>query len=191
MASIDSGEVTWLLKRIQAGEGEARHQLLHLIYSRLYRMAAARRRLAKRADDEQTTNLLHDALVHLLQSDVFQAAPDRRYLFAAAAQAMRQVVVDEYRRQKAAKRGGGRQQLPFSSALENFTQRRVDLEAVHEALEDLSGHQERQALAVTLQYFGNFTVAEIAAELGVSVSTAESDLRLAKAWLKDRLKEDL
>jgi RNA polymerase sigma factor (TIGR02999 family) len=154
-------------------------------------MAASCRRAPKIADDEQTTNLLHYALVHLLQSDVFQAAPDRRYLFAAAAQAMRQVVVDQYRRQQAAKRGGGRQQLPFSSALENFTQRRLDVEAVHEALEDLSRLQERQALGVTLQYFGNFTVAEIAAELGVSVSTVESDLRMAKSWLKDRLKEDL
>ena len=107
------------------------------------------------------------------------AAQDRRYLFAAAAQAMRQVLVDHARRRGAVKRDGGGQRVPLDQVLQFFEDRRLDIVALHEALDRLMALDERQGLVVSLRFFVGLSVAEVADVLDVSVGTVEGDWRIA------------
>jgi RNA polymerase sigma factor (TIGR02999 family) len=110
--------------------------------------------------------------------------------FPAAARAMRQVLVDHARRRAADKRGGDRERLPLDDVLDHFAEQHLDLLAVHEALTRLAGLHERQSQVVELRFFGGYTVEEIAGQLGVSVSTVESDFRKATAFLRGQLSDE-
>ena len=133
------------------------------------------------------TSVLHEAVIRLLGEGVFDRAADRSFLFASAARAMREVLIDHARRRAAGRRGGGRRRVALDAVVGCFEGQGLDVVAVHEALDRLAEQDERQAQVMTLRYFGGMTVAEVAAALGGSVVTVENDWRLARAWLAGQL----
>jgi RNA polymerase sigma factor (TIGR02999 family) len=181
-------EVTTLLEEIRAGNPAARTRLTERIYRELHQVAERLMNDEPAGHTLQPTALLHEAFARLLADGVLRQAPNRAYLFGAAAQAMREVLVDHARRRNAAKRGGHRRRQPLDSLLAHYEEQNIDVIALHEALEELAALHERQCQVVTRRFFGGCTVAEIAEQLGVSVSTVEADFRIARAWLHDRLR---
>jgi RNA polymerase sigma factor (TIGR02999 family) len=188
MAPEPQGDVTRLLLAIQGGDGEAKHLLARLVYDELRGIAAG---LLQQQDELQSlapTALVHEAYLRLTRARTFDHAPNRHYFFAAAAYAMRQVLVDHARQRHAEKRGGGWRRVALDAVLDYFQQDNLDVIALHEALNELATFDERQSQVVVLRFFGGFTVPEVAEQLGVSVSTVESDFRLARAWLHRQIK---
>jgi RNA polymerase sigma factor (TIGR02999 family) len=183
-------EVTTLLDQIRAGNPAARNQLIELIYSELRRLAAGLMRRERTGHTLQPTALVHEAVLRLLQPAALEQAQNRSHFLAAAARAMRQVLVDHARQRAADKRGGGREALPLDDALDDFARQNLDLLAVHEALTQLAALHERQAQVIELRFFGGYTVEEIADLLHVSVGTVEGDFRKASAFLRGQLRED-
>jgi RNA polymerase sigma factor (TIGR02999 family) len=135
----------------------------------------------------QPSALVHEALLRLLDGDALADVPNRRYLFAAAAQAMRQVLVDHARRRHAARRLGERIRLPLDEALVTFEEQGLDVIALHDALDQLAESNPRQAQVVVLRFFGGLSIPEVAETLEVSDTTVEGDWRFARAWLHGRL----
>src|SRR5262249_52482859 len=127
------------------------------------------------------------AVIRLLGEAVFDKAADRSFLFASAARAMREVLIDHARHRAAGRRGGGKQRIALDLVVDYFEQEGLDVVAVHDALDRLAALNERQAQVMTLRYFGGMSVPEVAASLGVSVVTVERDWRLARAWLVGQL----
>jgi RNA polymerase sigma factor (TIGR02999 family) len=134
------------------------------------------------------TGVVHEAVIRLLGDAVFDKAPDRSYLFASAARAMREILVEHARRRASGRRGGGRRRVPLDRVLESFEAKDVDVIALHEALDRLAEWNARQSQVMTLRYFGGLTMAEVARSLGVSLVTVERDWRLARAWLGGQLR---
>jgi RNA polymerase sigma factor (TIGR02999 family) len=132
---------------------------------------------------------VNEALIRLFESDTLTRATDRRYLFAAAAQAMRQVLVDHARRRKAAKRVDGRERVPLDDALAYFEEQHLDVVSLNQALDRLMALNERQGLVVALRFFAGLSVPEVAEVLDVSPATVEGDWRIARAWLHGQLGE--
>ena len=181
------GDLTAILNEARSGDADARDRLVRAIYAELRRTAGGLMRRERPGHTLQTTALVHEALLRLLDGDTLADVPTRRYLFAAAAQAMRQVLVDHARRRHARKREGNRVRVPLDQVLAGFDQQGLDVIALHEALEALARAHPRQAQVVDLRFFGGLTVPEVAAMLDVSDTTVESDWRFARAWLKGRL----
>jgi RNA polymerase sigma factor (TIGR02999 family) len=183
-------DLTGILGKARSGDAAARRELITLIYNEL-RTVASRLMRSERPDHTlPPTAVVHEAVIRLLGDAVFDKAVDRNYLFASAARAMREVLIDHARRRMADRRGGGWQRTPLDQVVDYFDQQGVDVVAVHEALDRLSEWNERQGQVMTLRYFGGLTVPEVATALGVSVVTVERDWRLARAWLSDQLRED-
>jgi RNA polymerase sigma factor (TIGR02999 family) len=179
--------LTLLLGRARAGDERARGEVLAQVYGDLRRVAA---RLMRRERADHTlspTAVVHEAVIRLLGEAVFDRAADRSFLFASAARAMREVLIDHARRRAADRRGGGRRRVALGMMVDYFEGQGLDVVAVHEALDRLAELDRRQAQVMTLRYFGGMTVAEVAAALGVSVATVEQDGRLARAWLAGQL----
>jgi RNA polymerase sigma factor (TIGR02999 family) len=171
----------------RAGDERAWGEVVAMVYDELRRVAS---RLMRRERPDHTlspTAVVHEAVIRLLGGAIMDKAADRSYLFASAARAMREVLVDHARRRGAERRGGGRRRVPLDSAVDYFEEQGVDVLAVHEALDRLAELDRRQAQVMTLRYFGGMTVPEVAVALGVSVVTVERDWRLARAWLVGQL----
>ncbi len=187
MGTAPKQALTLILGRARNGDNGARSELLTLVYDELRGMAS---RLMRRERADHTlspTAVVHEAVIRLLGEAVLEKAADRSYLFAAAARAMREVLIDHARRRAADRHGGGRQRVPLDAVVDYFQGQGLDLIAVHEALDRLAERDERQAQVMTLRYFGGMTVPEVAAALGVSVVTVERDGRVARAWLVGQL----
>ena len=178
-----------LLAAARAGQPEAQDRLIGAIYDELRRRAAKLMRHERPGHTLQPSALVHEALLRLLEGDALADIPDRGYLLAAAAVAMRRVLVDHARRRNAARREGGRARLPLDSALAYFQERGLDVLALHEALDRLAGEHPRPAQVVDLRFFAGLSVPEVAEVLGVSVTTVEGDWRFARAWLRGQLGE--
>jgi RNA polymerase sigma factor (TIGR02999 family) len=183
-----AGEVTTLLEAVRAGDDLARDRLVECVYEELRHLAAGLMHGEPAGHSLEPTALLHEAFARLFQANALRQAPNRTYLFGTVVRAMREVLVDHARRRNAAKRGGGRQRLALDAVLLSFEERDLDVVALHEALERLAAFHSRQSQVVELRFFGDCTVPEIAALLGVSVSTVESDFRIARAWLRQQLR---
>jgi RNA polymerase sigma factor (TIGR02999 family) len=182
-------EVTTLLGAIRGGDERARDRLGALVYEELRRLAAGLM-LAERADHTlQPTALVHEAYLRLCTPEFFASATDRAYFFAAAARAMRQVLVDHARARARQKRGGLCRRVPLDDVLDHFQEQCRDVLALHDALDELAGLSARQARVVELRFFGGHTVAQVAGLLGLSVSAVEGDFRKASAFLRGRLRE--
>jgi RNA polymerase sigma-70 factor (ECF subfamily) len=180
--------LTLILGRARTGDEHAKEELISLVYDELRRVAS---RLMRRERTDHTlspTAVVHEAVIRLLGESVFDKAEDRNFLFASAARAMREVLIDHARRRGARRRGGGRRRVPLDSVVDYFEEQRVDVIAVHEALDRLEELNQRQSQVMTLRYFGGLTVPETATALGVSVVTVERDWRLARAWLSRQLR---
>ena len=180
-------EVTTLLEEIRAGDSGARDQLVALVYDELRRLGGGLLRRERPGHTLQPTALVHEAVVRLFRPDALSAAQGRAQFLAAAARAMRQVLVDHARRRAAEKRVEGQMREPLDETLQFFAAQNLDILAVHEVLEPLAALHERQARIIELRFFGGFTVPEVAELLGVSVSLVESDVRKASAFLRSRL----
>ena len=180
-------DLTLILGKARAGDHEARGELLALVYEEL-RLVASRLMLRERTDHTLSpTAVVHEAVIRLLGDAVFDKAADRNFLFASAARAMREVLIDHARRRGSDRRGGGRRRVPLDAVVDYFEGQGLDVVAVHEALDRLADLDGRQAQVMTLRYFGGLTVPEVAAALGVSVVTVERDWRVARAWLAGQL----
>lgn len=177
-------EVTLLLSELRAGRESAASELLPLVYRELRRLAAAQLARLRPGQTLQPTALVHEAYVKLVGSGD-PGWDGRGHFFAAAATAMREVVVDAVRRKAAAKRGGGVPDEALDSALAvpRGGPALDDVLAVDAALERLEAQYPRKAKVVVMRYFGGLADEEIAAAVGVDVRTVERDWRFARAWL--------
>jgi RNA polymerase sigma-70 factor, ECF subfamily len=179
--------VTLNLARARAGDEDARGEVLAQVYDELRRVASRLMRHERTDHTLSPTAVVHEAVIRLLDGAIFDNAPDRGYLFGAAARAMREVLIDHARRRAADRHGGGRRRVSLDAVLDYFEEQGLDILAVHEALDRLAERDERQAQVMTLRYFGGMTVHEVAVALGVAVVTVERDWRLARAWLVGQL----
>lgn len=177
-------EVTALLEEFQAGDTTARDRLAERLYRELHDLAVYFLSQEALAQTLQPTALLHEVFLQMFGSNLLSRAPNRAYLFAAAARAMRRILADHARRRNARKRGGGRERLPIDLLLSHYEDQGLDLVDLNEALEQLEKQNDRASQVVTLRFFGGFTVQEVADHLGISVATAESDFRFARAWIR-------
>jgi RNA polymerase sigma factor (TIGR02999 family) len=182
-------DVTSLLQDARAGDDQARARLIEAVYDELHRMAQGLMRHERPGHTLQPTALVNEAVIRLLDENGLARVDNRRYLFGAAAQAMRQVLVDHARRRNAAKRAGAWERVPLDDALAFLEGQHIDVIALHEAIDRLTEMHERQGLVVVLRFFAGLSIAEVAQELGLSPSTVEADWRLARAWLRGQLGE--
>lgn len=174
--------MTGLLKRWSAGDENARDQLIPLVYERLRELAHQRLRGAPPEDSLNTTGLVHEAFIHLVDAPHLNL-PDRAHFLALASEVMRNLLVDRARARMAAKRGGGEAPLELNETLwvaENDLESVTDLDDALSRLESLS---PRQALLLQHRYFGGLSLEESATAVGTSLATAKRDLRSARAWL--------
>jgi RNA polymerase sigma-70 factor (ECF subfamily) len=183
-------EFTLIFGRARAGDERARGELIALIYDELRRIASGLMLRERTGHTLSPTAVVHEAVIRLLGAAVFDKAADRGYLFASAARAMREVLVEHARRRAADRRGGGRRRVPLDRVVDYLEAQELDVIAVHEALDRLAEWNRRQSQVMTLRYFGGLTVPEVAKSLGVSVVTVERDWRLARAWLVGQLRGD-
>jgi RNA polymerase sigma-70 factor, ECF subfamily len=182
-------DLTLILGLARAGDERARDELIALVYNELRQVASRLMRRERTNHTLSPTAVVHEAVIRLLGDAVFDKAADRNYLFASAARAMREVLVDHARRRSADRRGGGWHRVPLDLVVDYFEAQKLDIIAVHEALDRLTELNERQGQVMALRYFGGLTVPEVSAALGVSVVTVERDWRLARAWLRGQLRE--
>jgi RNA polymerase sigma factor (TIGR02999 family) len=177
-------DVTRILSAIDQGNFQAAEQLLPLVYDELRRLAA--RRLAHEAPGQtlQATALVHEAYLRLLDPDPARPWNSRGHFFAAAAEAMRRILVERARHKRSLKAGGDRrrQELPDIEADEGGPQ--LDILALHEALGKLESQDKRKAELVKLRFFAGLSIAEAAQVLGISPSTADNDWAYARSWLR-------
>jgi RNA polymerase sigma factor (TIGR02999 family) len=177
-----SEEVTQLLIAWSNGSQDALDKLMPLVYAELRQMA--RRYMSRQAPGHtlQTTALIHEAFLKLVdQSEKhFQ---NRAHFFGVAAQAMRHILVDYARSRHYAKRGGGALTVPLDEAAVVSGERAAELVALDDALEALAKVDPRKSRVVEMRYFGGLSVEETAEVLKVSVDTVMRDWRLAKTWL--------
>jgi RNA polymerase sigma factor (TIGR02999 family) len=176
--------VTHILAAIDQGDLGAANQLLPVVYNELRRLAA--RKLAHEAPGQtlQATALVHEAYLRLLDNDPARPWNSRGHFFAAAAEAMRRILVERARHKRSLKAGGDRrrQELPDIEAAEGGSQ--LDLLALHEALAKLESQDKRTAELVKLRFFAGLSIAEAAQVLGISTSTADNDWAYARSWLR-------
>jgi RNA polymerase sigma factor (TIGR02999 family) len=186
-------EVTRILSAIEQGDPHAAEQLLPLVYDELRRLAAHRLAHESPGQTLQATALVHEAYLRLVKQPDAQAQgfDGRGHFFAAAAEAMRRILVENARRKQRLRHGGDLHQLPLDDhepAIASPVDA-LDLLALNEALDRLEAASPRRARVVKLRYFAGFTLPEAAQMLGVSQSTAEADWTYAKAWLKREMEK--
>jgi RNA polymerase sigma factor (TIGR02999 family) len=178
-------DVTRVLSAIEQGDLHAADQLLPLVYDELRKLAAQRLAQEKPGQTLQATALVHEAYVRLVDADHAPRFDSRGHFFAAAAEAMRRILVDRARHKQSRKAGGGRQRLDLDG-LEPAIDDDVgdDLIALDEALEQLAAKDPRKAELVKLRFFAGLTAEQAAEALGVSLSTVEKDWAYARSWLR-------
>jgi RNA polymerase sigma factor (TIGR02999 family) len=181
-------EVTRILSAIEQGDPHAAEQLLPLVYNELRQLAT--RKLAHEAPGQtlEATGLVHEAYLRLVDVDETQHWHSRGHFFAAAAEAMRRILVEQARRRNAAKRGGkaGREELHESAIIAPKPVQ--DVLALSEALDRLAQVDADAAKIVKLRFFAGLTMSETAKALGVSVRTAQSTWAYARSWLHRALR---
>jgi RNA polymerase sigma-70 factor, ECF subfamily len=181
--------ITALLLELSEGKQEAEARLLPQVYSELRRLAARYMRQERGNHTLQPTALVHEAYLRLVQQP---QAPwqGRAHFFATASHLMRHILVDYARARQAGKRGGMRHQVTLDEAILPANERSIDVLALHEAIETLSGLDARQGRIVELHFFGGLTFDEIAEVLGCSVRTVKGEWSMARAWLKKQLSRE-
>jgi RNA polymerase sigma factor (TIGR02999 family) len=178
-----SQNITHLLKEWNAGDTQALDRLTPLVYEELRHQAARYLRRERPGHTLQTTALIHEAYLRLVDAkDVDWQS--RAHFFAIAANLMRRVLVDHARRRDADKRAGSQIRLPLDEAFGFVNEIDVDLLAIDEALDRLETLDSQQARVVELRFFSGLTVEETATALGVSPKTVKRDWSVARAWLR-------
>jgi RNA polymerase sigma factor (TIGR02999 family) len=180
--------VTSLLRAWREGDGDALGHASALLYPELRRQARLYMRRESPGHILQTTALVHEAFLRLVDSEAVDWN-DRTHFLAAAARVMRHVLVDLARHHGRQKRGAGALHVPLEPDAVVTDPRMVDMAALDEALEALAVLDARKARAVELRFFGGLTVEETAQVLKVSTETVQRDWRLARSWLLKTLTE--
>lgn len=185
-------DVTLILAQAEAGDAQAAAQLLPLVYDELRRLAAGRLAQEKPGQTLQATALVHEVFLRLVGNAPGREFAGRAHFFAAAAEAMRRILVEQARRKLSQKRGGNRDREPGAEIelADEALAAPAQLLAVHEALEALATEEPRKAELVKLRYFAGLTLPEASQTLGISLATAKRDWAVARAWLFGRLHGD-
>jgi RNA polymerase sigma factor (TIGR02999 family) len=177
-------EVTRILSAIEQGDPHAAGQLLPLVYDELRQLAAAKLAQEKPGHTLQATALVHEAYLRLVDVAKAQQWNGRGHFFAAAAEAMRRILVEQARRRNAVKRGGGAERESLDPSAIIAPTGDEQLLAVHEALDDLARADPQAAALVKLRFFAGMTAAEAAEALGLSVRSAHDLWTYARSWLR-------
>jgi RNA polymerase sigma factor (TIGR02999 family) len=179
------GDVTQILNAIEQGDPHAGAQLLPLVYDELRKLAAQRLAQERPGQTLQATALVHEAYLRLVGGAETPDWDGRRHFFAAAAEAMRRILIDRARHKQTHKAGGGRRRLDLDDIEPVLEEENGDrLLVVDEALQQLEAEDPRKAEVVKLRFFAGLTAEQTAAALGVSTSTAEKDWAYARSWLR-------
>ncbi len=186
MAISGSQQITHLLLAWGQGDQAALDALMPLVYGELRKVAARHLRGQRAGHTLQTTALVNEAYLRLIDASQVKWQ-DRAHFFAVAAHFMRRILVDFARSRNYQKRGGGAQQVSLAEALAIEPERGADLLALDEALTRLQALNERQAQVVELRYFGGLSEEESAEALKVSVRTVRRDWNFARVWLHREL----
>jgi RNA polymerase sigma factor (TIGR02999 family) len=183
-------DVTRILTQLESGDPCAPEQLLPLVYDELRRLASAKMKQENAGHTLQPTALVHDAYVRLVDQAEPQKWQNRRHFVAAAAEAMRRILIERAREKKSLKRGGELQRVDLELAdLAMLPHDWDDLLALDEALERLAAKDARKAQLVKLRFFTGLTIRQAAGALDISVSTAENDWSYARSWLRLEMSE--
>ncbi|MGA2916437.1 MAG: sigma-70 family RNA polymerase sigma factor [Sedimentisphaerales bacterium] len=178
-------DVTLILAAIERGDVRAVDELFPLVYQELRQLAAQRMRKESPGQTLQATALVHEAYLRLVGSQE-QKWSGRGHFFAAAAEAMRRILIDNARRKKSLKRGGSRKRIDLDEAVATGDDKTSldDLVALDEALEKLSKKDKAKADLVKLRYFAGLTNEQAAEVLGISPSTVDRYWAYARSWLR-------
>ncbi len=177
-------DVTAILNAIEAGDPQAAGQLLPLVYDELRKLAAVRLAAEAPGNTLTATALVHEAYLRLVGPADAACWDNRGHFFAAAAEAMRRILVDQARRKKTTRHGGGLIRQDLEPDLAAAPQPREDLIALDRALDQLAAKDRVKAELVKLRYFAGLTLAEAAEALGLSERTAGRHWTYARAWLR-------
>jgi RNA polymerase sigma factor (TIGR02999 family) len=180
MSNGQTSPITELLHAVGRGEAGARDQLWRAVYDEIHRLAGGQLSRSLPGRGVGTTTLVHEAYLRLFGKDSIAWA-GRRHFFAAAARAMRCILVDHARHRARLKRGGGRTPIPPTRP--DAPQSTIDLLALDEALTNLERCDPRKAEVVMLRFFSGLSIEETARAMGLSVRTVSSEWRFARAWL--------
>lgn len=185
--SDPQSQITSLLSAVGDGDAGAAEQLWRAVYDELHRVARVRMAREGRGSDLQTTVLVQEAYLRLVGGDGDAMLGNRRHFFAAAANAMRQFLVDDARKRGRVKRGGGRRPGEIGEAAAALDCDPAEVLALDEALAKLRARDERKAEIVQLRYFAGLSVDETAEMLEISPRLVDKEWRFAKAWLHREL----
>lgn len=183
-------EITQLLLDLSSGNRAAVDALMPLVYEELQVLARRQLRGERSAHTLNTTALVHEAYLKLIDQQRV-SWQNRAHFFAIAAQAMRRILINYAKSRSAEKRGGGQPLATFNEEFVVQEARAEELVALDEALSELANLNARQSQVVEFQFFGGLRHEEIAEVLGVSVPTVRRDWRLARAWLSRELNNSM
>ncbi len=183
-------DVTTILKQASGGDDSAVRHLLPLVYNELRALAQSYLKQERPDHTLQATALVHEAYMKLIKQEDVEWQ-NRAHFFGVAAQAIRRILVDHARHHQREKRGGDRQRVHLNEdvALEDHSD--LDLLALDEAMDKLADFHERASRVVELRFFGGLSREEVAEFLGISLRTVSDDWRMARAWLRRELAEEL
>ena len=182
-------DVTRILSAIEQGDPVAAEQLLPLVYDELRKLAAQKLAQEKPGQTLQATALVHEAYLRLVEAQMGQNWNGRGHFFAAAAEAMRRILIDNARRKKRAKRGGDRKRIELDDPRLSYTEPVEELIAIDEALEQLALDDPQAAQLVKLHFFAGLSIEDAAEIVGFSRSTAYEHWAYARAWLHRRIRD--
>jgi RNA polymerase sigma factor (TIGR02999 family) len=180
-------DITQILSAIEQGEPHAAEQLLPLVYQELRKLAAQKMVQEAPGQTLQATGLVHEAYLRLVDVDKAQHWNSRGHFFAAAAEAMRRILIDRAREKLCQKRGGAWKQVPLDEVDPPGGTAPEDLLALDEALEQLTRLDAEAGQLVKLRYFAGLSVEQAAASLNLSVATAYRHWTFARAWLHSQV----
>jgi RNA polymerase sigma factor (TIGR02999 family) len=182
-------EVTRILSDVEQGDPHAAEQLLPLVYEELRTLAAQKLAQEKPGQTLQATALVHEAYLRLIDVEQVRHWNSRGHFFAAAAEAMRRILIENARRKKRGKHGGDRERVEIETASLPTRMSSEELVALDEALEKLKDHDPVKAQLVTLRYFGGLTIEQASEVLNISRVTAHRYWTYARAWLLRQMTE--
>ncbi|MBI3469714.1 MAG: sigma-70 family RNA polymerase sigma factor [Planctomycetes bacterium] len=183
-------DVTRILSAIEQGDPNAAEQLLPLVYDELRKLAAQKVAQEKPGQTLQATALVHEVYIRLVDTDKVQRWDSRGHFFAAAAEAMRRILLNRARHKRRLRRGGNRQRIDLDQIEIALGTSDEHLIALDEALAKLEDQDKASAQLVKLRFFAGLTLREAAKSLGLAERTAERQWAYARAWLYDQLRPD-
>src|SRR5262245_56295269 len=184
-----SEEVTRILSAVEDGDRQAAEQLLPLVYDELRKLAAVKLVHEKPGQTLEATALVHEAYLRLVEAPESQHWQSRGHFFAAAAEAMRRILIDQARQKQSQRRGGGRSRRAIEQVAIVAAEPHVDILALNEVLERFEKLDPVKAQLVKLRYFAGLTIPQVAEALGISAATADRYWSYARAWLHATLKK--